>query len=124
MAVEIDENGAGFVIRQRNENGLVVSELKLTGADVLVIAQSAQTLKARILERLQPPGGMHGAVFSTPVEGMNLSETSLADALLLTLRAPNGAETTYTLEPELAAQLAERLAARLSILGKDGLTKQ
>ena len=116
MPISVDEDGAGFVIRQTDEAGMPVSEMKVTGLDVLNLAQSAQQLRTAALRAFQPAGWGHGAVLATVGVSVQLNDTSLGEALLLTLGAPNGAETTYSLRPEVALHLSERLAARAAQL--------
>src|ERR1700735_2371679 len=100
MPLTVEDDGAGFVIRKSDDAGQFISEMKVSGSDILLLAQSVQLLRARVLERFQPAGGMHGAIYSTTVHGIQLGETSLSDALLLTLIAPNGAEVVYSLTPD------------------------
>ncbi len=124
MSISVDEDGIGFVIRKFNDHGLVIAELKLGGEDILILAQSAQLLRSRVLQRIQPAGGMHSAVYSTIVDSIGLHEASLADGLLLTLGSPNGAQTHYSLTQEMARDLVDRIPPLLDHMAASKLPEQ
>lgn len=98
------------------------TEMVLSTANVLTLAQSAQRLRDQLLPRLSRPGP--DAISTTPVVQVGLNTDLHKTAIHLTMIDPNGAQMSFSLPLQVARQLAERLPGRVREIEEEKPTKQ
>ncbi len=111
--LDLDEREQDFILRRTGVDGSV-SEMLLSGEDVLSLAQSAQALRERVLSRQDPEGGTVRAVYVTPVTQVGLHLETLAERILLTLVDPLGSQLVFALPHDISEYLIENLPACLA----------
>lgn len=98
------------------------SEMVLSAANVITLAQSAQRLRDRLLPKLSRPGA--DAISVTPVVQVGLNTDLHKTAIHLTMIDQNGAQMTFSLPPQVARPLADRLPVRIAEIEAEKPTKQ
>lgn len=121
--LSLDPIGDDFVLRKIMPDGTAAT-ITLSEADVLTLAQSAQSLRDHILARRSREGAAHSPVAVTPVVQVGLDDGSLGETIHLTLIAPSGSRASFELPLEIAGLLAQRLPERLARLKAMSQTKQ
>lgn len=110
-ALAIEETPEGYVLKRGT------AFMPLSVLELMNLLQSAESLRARAMARLQPSGSGAEAVVSTIVAGASSQIDFLGENVLLALRAPNGGQTIYSIEPEKAVVIADELYRRSAQLG-------
>jgi hypothetical protein len=119
--ISLEQRDDDYALIRVAANG-TKSEMLLSAANILTLAQSAQQLKDQLLPKLSRPGA--DAVLMTPVVRVGLNVDLHKTAIHLMMIDPNGAQMAFSLPPELGRSLAERLPARLAEIEKEKATKQ
>jgi hypothetical protein len=109
--LDLIPDGDDYILKVKGK-----SKVRLTADQVLILAQSAQSLMGRILARRNPATAGAEAVLVTPVAQIELNEDLLTQEIFLTLIDPNGGRLTWSLPIPLAENLIERLPKRLAEL--------
>jgi hypothetical protein len=95
--------------------------LPLSNMEVMTLAQSAVSLQAGVLARLQPGGTGATAVITATLEKFRVTTDSLEESVLLEMRTPNGGQVIYTIVPTTAQMLAQELVSTVSGMGQNRL---
>jgi hypothetical protein len=122
-SIALEQTPEGFVLRRTDTAGKT-DELTLSAEDVLRLAQSAQRLRDHILAQRNPRGDSVSATVVTPVARIRLGPDALGESILLAMIDGSGAEMTFSLVPEVARPLAERLPVHLARIEAVKPTKQ
>lgn len=109
--ISLDSAGNDFVFRRTYANGRR-EEMILSRQNVLMLAQSAQRLKIRLLVKQSRPGV--DAVVLTPVARIGLNTDVHKTMIHLTMIDQQGEEMGFLLPMEVARPLAEGLPVRLA----------
>ena len=123
LGLDLKEDGNNFILSVTDVAG-TKTEIKLTPEQVLTLSQSAPVFRERILSRYKPSVAGTDVVLATAVAQIGLNEDSLAQDILLTFVAKNGARLTYALPMHIAEHLSERLPLRVAEMKKKNPTKQ
>lgn len=111
--LSLDPDGDDFVLRRVMPDGRTTT-MKLSGTDILTLAQSVPALQQQILSRHMPRSGDHSPVAVTEVVQIALNQESLGEKILLTLIAPSGSRATFAIPALIANLLVERLPVHLA----------
>ena len=98
--------------------------MALSDEDVLTLGQSSPGLRHKILSKYSRGSAGVTAVFASKVAQVGLAPDTLSEDVLLTLVAPNGVPTTYSLTPEIARILIDRLPHFVSLIETAKMAKQ
>ncbi len=112
-ALDLNPDGKDFLLRKTDADGAIFT-MKLSQADVLKLARSAQRLEAHILEGQSRPEAGITVSNVTPVARVRLGVDLHKAEILLGMIDGNGAEASFCLAPEVAQPLADRLPVRLA----------
>jgi hypothetical protein len=107
--LQLEQQGEHYVLS--NVVGGKVQTMTLTAADVLTICRSALQLQDRILGSQSRAGAVPHV--SVPVARIELDHTVHEDEIVLRLDDRNGSPSRFLLTLQLAADLAQGLAARV-----------
>jgi hypothetical protein len=119
----LDPDGEEFLLR-KTFSDQTSQTMRLSEADVLKLAQSAQRLEAHILSKKSRPEAGVQMSNVTPVAQIRLNNDLHSAEILLGLIDGQGAEITFSLAPEVAQSLADRLPVRLSQIAQAKKTVQ
>ena len=106
--LSLTETEAGFILHVTNSDR-TITHVALTPEQLVTISQSANVIRERAISKLLPSGSRATAIASTPVEGVGLNYEALGEDILLTLVAVNGGHQTFSLSPQKAGDLADKL---------------
>src|ERR1700730_3709137 len=101
----LELHGDDFLLSRTEADGKR-SEMVLSEADVIKLAQSAQQLTQAILARRSRPGA--DAIVLTPVAQIALNVDHHKTEIQLLMIDPHGARIGFLLSPDIARRLVER----------------
>ncbi len=102
-SLSLDERGQGFVLRRVDDKGRS-SEITLSEANVLTLAESAERMRDSVLARYRRTGSEHPPVSVLLVDHVELNLDALSTSLQLTLVCPNGWRSPCFALPSLVAR--------------------
>lgn len=106
--LDLVEDGDDYILHVTDAAGQT-TQTRLTGDQVLKLAQSARSLMGRILARRNPATAGTEAVLVTPVAQIELNDDSLTSEIHLTLIDQYGARLICGLPIQIAELLVDRL---------------
>jgi hypothetical protein len=106
--LDLQPTDDGYILIRTTADGLTQSML-LSNLEVMELAQSATSLRAGILARLQPSGTGAIMVVTAVLEKFRADMDSLEESVLLEMRTPNGGQIIYTIVPTTARLIAQEL---------------
>lgn len=110
--ISLDDENGQFVLRQLDDDGAEIAKIVITSDDVLRLGHNAQSLSGRILAQQSRPG--MNAVVMTPVAQVELNTDLHKSAIHLTMFDQYGTGIGFSLVPEVARPLADRLPVRVA----------
>jgi hypothetical protein len=120
-SLQLDPSGDIFILRRTYADGKV-TQIELSGDNVLTLAQSSQSLSDQILAKQSRSGA--DAVRVTEVAQIGLNHDLHATEIILSLIDRHGAELKFLLRPELARHLVDRLPHWIGKIDQSPKTKQ
>jgi hypothetical protein len=123
MAVDLDEDGADFILRRTAADG-TISELRLSEEDVMAVSQSAPIWRDRLALRRSPASGDVTAVVVTPVTAVGIQPDSLKESVLLTLQSNTRGRLTFGLSPRIIRLVLKNLLLALNEIESANPTRQ
>ncbi len=117
--LDIKPTDDGYILSRTTSDG--VQSMPLSNMEVMTLAQSAVSLQAGVLARLQPSGTGATAVITATLEKFRVTTDSLEESVLLEMRTPNGGQVIYTIVPTIAQMLAQELVSTVSGMGQNRL---
>lgn len=119
-SLRLDPVGDDFMLRRAGAR----RGFRLSGEDVLTLAQSASFLRDRVLSRYNPTGEGVVPVIATPVADATLGMDALGENLLLALEMPSGERVVFSVPRHKAAQLAASIPWHLAREAEGPPTRQ
>lgn len=107
----------GYVLLRTSSDG-TTQAMPLSNLEVMELAQSATSLQADVVARLQPSGIGAKAVVTAILDKFRVDTDSLEEDVLLEMYTLNGGQTIYTIVPTTARLLAQELVRTLDGMGK------
>lgn len=117
MSIALVAVGNEFIVTHVDAQGEQTA-LSLSEADVLSLAQSAESFRDHIVARHTPSGGGHPPVVTIPIARVGLNHTLLESDLLLSLFQTSGKEHLFSLPQQVAATLPEAVSNYLSAMNR------
>jgi hypothetical protein len=114
--IDIQPTDDGYLLIRTTPDGST-QKMPLSNLEVMTLAQSAMSLQAGVLARLQPAGTGATAVVTAILEKFRVDTDSLEESVLLETRTPNGGQVIYTIVPTTARLLAQELNRILNEMG-------
>jgi hypothetical protein len=121
--LDIQPTDDGYVLLRTTADGITQS-MSLSNLEVMELAQSATSLQAGVLARLQPSGTGAAAVVTAILEKFRVTTDSLEESVLLEVRSPNGSQVIYTIVPMTARLIAQELARIVDEMETGSLPQQ
>lgn len=109
--ISLEQRGDDYALIRVAADG-IKSEMVLSAANIITLAQSAQRLRDQLLPKLSRPGA--DAISVTPVVQIGLNTDLHKTAIHLTMIDPNGAQMIFLVPPHVAKLLADRLPVRIA----------
>jgi hypothetical protein len=109
---EVDE---GFILRRKERDGTDVS-IPLSTEEVIGLKSTVDLWADRILLHAQAKSGSVRALVAHPVGEVELDTDALQENLLLTLAAPTGQRTTFSVPPAIATYIADEIRPILATM--------
>src|SRR5258708_40236078 len=120
-SLQLEPNGDRFTLRRTDVAGNVTT-IDLSEDNILTLARSAQSLTDHILAKRSR--SEVAAVNVTEVARIGLNHDLHSTELHLSLFDRHGAEMTFSLSPEFAQHLADRLPGWIGKIAQSPKTKQ
>ena len=115
--LDIRPTDDGYVLLRTTSDG-ATQAMPLSNLEVMELAQSATSLRADVVARLQPSGMGAKAVVTAILDTFRVDTDSLEEDVLLEMHTPNGGLTIYTIVPTTARLLSQKLVRTLDGMGK------
>jgi hypothetical protein len=120
-SLQLEEVGSNFILHRTDDAGKT-TEIELSEDNILTLARSLPDLADRLLAARTQTGAVAVSVTEVAQIGLNLDVH--ASEIFLSLFDRHGAERKFSLRPEFARHLVDRLPHWLDKMDQASKTKQ